>query len=205
MTKWKYTPEMICWLQEHSKGVEYTELAKQFNKKFHTDKTARQIQSACHDHDAHNGVYKIDHICHKCHWRPVGSKRLDKDGYVVVKIAEPCKWKREQLVVWEKYHEPIDIRKEMLIHLDGNRQNNNIENLYKISRRIIGAINQEKLAKHITPDTIDSIVAMMKLKVGAVDRLQETMNCSRVVAQYHYNPEKRRQNAKKQREKQCKR
>ena len=89
MVKFRYTDEMKVWLRTHSKGVPYDELAPQFNAVFGLNKTARQIQSACHDHGAHNGLYKIpeSQVNHKARWRPVGSTRLDKDGFVRIKIS----------------------------------------------------------------------------------------------------------------------
>lgn len=199
MTSWKYTSEMTDWIRENSKGVEWDDLAPLFNEMFGCDKTARQLRSHAHDNGIHNGIYHDNPYGHKVTRpaRPVGSKRLDKDGYVVVKVAEPCKWRREQLVVWEQYHEPIDTRKEMLIHLDGNRQNNAIENLYKTDRRIIGIINQAGLSRHITPETIESIEAVAKLKIGAIDKLHERLGGSRRKANYHYDPERHIENIRR--------
>lgn len=200
MTSWKYTPEMTAWIRENSKGVEWDDLTPLFNEMFGCDKTARQLRSHAHDNGIHNGVYHTNHCgSHNVvrPARPVGSKRLDKDGYVVVKVAEPCKWRREQLVVWEQYHEPIDVHKELLIHLDGNRQNNAIENLYKIDRRLIGMINQAGLSRQIAPETIKSIETVAKLKVGAIDIIQKKLKCGRAKARYIYDPERFMKNARR--------
>lgn len=198
MTNWKYTPEMTAWIRENSNGVEWDDLTPLFNEMFGCDKTARQLRSHAHDNGIHNGIWRKNPYgkTPRRH-RPVGSKRLDKDGYVVVKIAEPCKWRREQFVVWEQYHKPINIRKEMLIHLDGNPQNNAIENLYKIDRRLIGMINQAGLSRQITPETIKSIEAVAKLKVGAIDKLHEQLGGGRHKANYRYDPERFRKAVRK--------
>lgn len=159
--QWKYTPEMTQWIRDNCAGVEWESVAENFNRFFGTDKTARQLRACAHDNDIHNGIYHQQP--RKGRYRPVGSTRLDKDGYVVIKIADPCKWRRAQLVEWEKYHKPIDIRKDMLIFLDGNRQNYHIDNLYKLPRRLIAIFNRHFLWAKITPETIESVVAIAEM------------------------------------------
>lgn len=65
--------------------------------------------------------------------KPVGSERIDKDGYIMVKVAEPKKWKQKQRVVWEEAHGPIPNGYNIQFK-DGNRQNVSLDNLYIISR-----------------------------------------------------------------------
>lgn len=159
---WKYTPEMTQWIRDNCAGVEWGSVAENFNRVFGTDKTARQLRSHAHDNGIHNGIYHARSTTMNKR-RSVGSTRLDKDGYVVIKVAEPCHWRRAQLVEWEKYHEPIDIRKDMLIFLDGNRQNYHIHNLYKLPRRLITVFNRHFLWAKITPETIESVVAVAEM------------------------------------------
>lgn len=162
--RFKYTAEMQDFIRNNALGKQWSELADLFNAEFGTNKTPRQIQSQAHDIGVRNGIQPKAH--HLARYRPVGSTRLDKDGYVVIKVADPCTWKRAQLVEWEKYHEPIDIRKEMLLFLDGNRQNYHIDNLYKIPRKYIGTLNKYELWKYITPETIETIMNVVKLGVA---------------------------------------
>lgn len=65
--------------------------------------------------------------------KPVGSERIDKDGYIMVKVAEPKKWRQKQRVVWEEAHGPIP-KGYNIQFKDGNRQNVSLDNLYIISR-----------------------------------------------------------------------
>lgn len=158
----KYTAEMQDFIRNNALGKQWDELADLFNAEFGTEKTPRQIQSQAHDIGVRNGLQQKAH--HLARYRPVGSTRLDKDGYVVIKIADPCTWKRAQLVEWEKYHEPINIRKEMLLFLDGNRQNYHISNLYKIPRAMIAIFNRNNLWWLITPDTIESVIKIAEMQ-----------------------------------------
>lgn len=161
----KYTAEMQDFIRNNAQGKRWCELADLFNSTFGTDKTPRQIQSQAHDIGVRNGLMQKNKLG-VGRYRPVGSTRLDKDGYVVIKVADPCTWKRAQLVEWEKYHEPIDIRNEMLLFLDGNRQNYHISNLYKIPRKYIPTLNKYGLWKYITPETIETIMNIVKLGVA---------------------------------------
>lgn len=75
------------------------------------------------------------------HSHPIGFERLDKDGYILVKIAYPRVEKRKQFIEWEKYNAPTDKKTECLIFLDGDKTNCNIDNLFKIKRKYLGCIN----------------------------------------------------------------
>ena len=214
MVKFRYTEEMKDWLRANSRGVPYDELAPRFNAVFGLSKTPRQIQCACHDHNAHNGIYKINHPCHKCHWRPVGSTRLDKDGFVKIKVAEPCHWDLAHIVEWEKHHGKIDRKKDIIMFRDGNRQNWHIDNLIKTSRRVVGVIN-EHMVKMVTPETIESIILLAENKVALGDawyKLGHGTNrrCAAVNLQYHRRKndpdykEKRRQEYQRRKQKRMK-
>lgn len=175
MVKFKYTDEMKDWLRRHSPGVSYDKLADRFNHRFGLTKTARQIQSACHDHGAHNGVYIINHPCHKCHWRPVGATRIDKDGYVRIKTKEPCYWKLAHIHEWEKHHGKFNKNKYIIMFIDGDRTNWHIDNLRKCERRIIGAMNRWHLMPEVrTPEMFDAAVLLARSKIAINDAMFRT-------------------------------
>ena len=64
--------------------------------------------------------------------RPVGSERITRDGYVEVKVKEPNKWRQKHVLVWEENKGPVP-KGYQLTFLDGNKQNNTIENLRLIT------------------------------------------------------------------------
>lgn len=169
---------MQDFIRNNAQGKRWCELADLFNSTFGTDKTPRQIQSQAHDIGVRNGLMQKNKLG-VGRYRPVGSTRLDKDGYVVIKVADPCTWKRAQLVEWEKYHEPINIRTEMLLFLDGNRQNYHISNLYKIPRKYIPTLNKYGLWKYITPETIETIMNIVKLGVARWEAEKEKYGSAR--------------------------
>lgn len=65
--------------------------------------------------------------------RDVGSERINKDGYIEVKVAEPNKWKAKHRVIWEEANGPVEKGYNVQFK-DGNPQNVTLENLYLISR-----------------------------------------------------------------------
>lgn len=66
--------------------------------------------------------------------RPVGSERVNADGYVEIKVAEPNRWKSKHRVVWEQEYGPIPKGSNVQFK-NGDRQDIRIENLYLISRQ----------------------------------------------------------------------
>lgn len=65
--------------------------------------------------------------------KPVGSERVNVDGYIERKVAEPNKWECKHRIIWKQAHG--DIPKGYNIQFkDGNPLNCILENLYIISR-----------------------------------------------------------------------
>ena len=72
--------------------------------------------------------------------KPIGSERIDKDGYVRVKVSNNKNkhkaWKLKHHVIYKKYHPDIEkSRTERIIFLDGNKRNFDINNLELVTRR----------------------------------------------------------------------
>jgi hypothetical protein len=65
-------------------------------------------------------------------YRPVGSERITKDGYVERKIANPKTWKAVHILVWESANGPVPL-KHKIVFKDNNQLNNELSNLECIS------------------------------------------------------------------------
>ena len=66
--------------------------------------------------------------------KPVGSERVNVDGYIERKVAEPNKWECKHRIIWKQAHG--DIPKGYNVQFkDGNRLNISLDNLYLISRQ----------------------------------------------------------------------
>lgn len=106
--------------------------------------------------------------------RPVGSERVNVDGYIEVKIAEPNKWRQKQRVVWEEAYGPVPAG-SMVSFIDGNKQNCELSNLMVMTR----ADNLRRTSLHNYPAEVREIIHM------------------RAVLKRHINTQKRKRDGKK--------
>lgn len=88
-------------------------------------------------------------------YRPVGSERVNVEGYIEVKVAEGKPWRHKQRVVWEAAHGKTP--SNMVVRFkDGNKLNCELDNLYIISRA--EALGEVTL--HNYPDDVREIILM---------------------------------------------
>ena len=76
--------------------------------------------------------------------RPVGSERINVDGYVEIKVAEPDQWEIKARFIYENIYGNIP-ENHKLIYLDGNRQNLKLSNLKVVSSAEELIMNNNKL------------------------------------------------------------
>lgn len=77
--------------------------------------------------------------------KPVGSTRIDKDGYKLIKIAEPNKWALYHRHLYEEEQGEKLKKNEAVIFADGDKSNFDLNNLVKVSRANLLYINKNKL------------------------------------------------------------
>lgn len=77
--------------------------------------------------------------------KPVGSTRIDRNGYVKIKIAEPNKWVLYHRHLYEKSHGEKLKKNEAVIFADGDKSNFDIDNLVKVNRANLLYLNNKKL------------------------------------------------------------
>ena len=164
----RYTNEMRQFIYENCRGISSMELAEKVNEKFQVSVTKEQMQAYKKNHklssgydcrfkkgqEAHNkgikvseevyqtlkkGMFKKGHIP-KNH-RPVGSERIDVDGYIEIKVAEPTEWRLKHNVIWEAAHGEIP-GGYAVIFLDKNKLNVDISNLMLIHKKELLKMNQ---------------------------------------------------------------
>lgn len=116
--------------------------------------------------------FKKGHPSHNI--RPVGSERVNIDGYIEIKIAEPSKWRQKQRVVWETEHGPVPDG-YMVSFIDGNKQNCALSNL----RLITKTDNLRRVSLNNYPDEVREVIHM------------------RAVLRRHINTQKRKRDGNK--------
>lgn len=205
MIKWSEHPEYVKFLLKYIPGHEESEIRAAFNKKFGivlsesqigNFKTRHAIKSGTHGgyfqkgQVAHNKGKRISpEVYEKCkatmfkkgnipaNHREVGSERINVDGYTEIKVAEPNKWRLKQRVIWEElYHEKLK-RNEAVIFLDGNRQNFDKDNLFKMDRGSLVRFNQSHLQCNNREITLSAaILASVKGRMSTLKNEKPVRN-----------------------------
>lgn len=96
--------------------------------------------------------------------KPVGSTRIDKDGYLLIKTAEPRKWELMHRHVWEKANGTIP-KHSIVVFKDGNKLNCELANLQLISK-----------AENMQRNTIQRFPEEIKTTIKAISKLKKTIN-----------------------------
>ena len=194
----QYTEEQIGYLKELSaQGLFNAEITRRFNEKFGTNRTetAIQLQRAQYGFSTTaRNCFKKGHVPwnkglkgvnfggketqfkpgHKPHnWVPVGSERVNADGYIDVKVHDYTgkdskkNWKGKHIITWERHHGRKVPNGHAVIFGDGNRRNFDPENLILVSRAQLARMNQSGLIKNDAALTkTGAVVADLLNKIG---------------------------------------
>lgn len=149
-----YTNEEDEWIKENIDCGTYEDLVKMFNRKFRTSVTYQSLTShvlksmKLNKSINRGSVRKGERRC--TNTLPIGAESFD--GFnVYVKISNEvndCKnqrmpskkhdknWKRKDYIVLESHGISLPTDSQIVIHLDGDRKNCNIENLYITDKKI---------------------------------------------------------------------
>ncbi|MCX4351733.1 MAG: HNH endonuclease signature motif containing protein [Lachnospiraceae bacterium] len=182
-----YTEEEHAFMREFVPGHSYREIATAFTEKFGWEISISQVNAYIGNHHLNTGrtgrfqkgqvppnkgkkgVYAAG--CEKTWFpkghipknhRPVGSERVNKDGYVEVKVAEPNKWKLKHRIVWEKVNGPVP-KGYIIIFRDNDKTNTDINNLLMIKRGIHAVMNHTGLCEY-SGEFKDTAVMIAELK-----------------------------------------
>lgn len=185
-----YTEEQKRFLTENIKGRTRKELCKMFNDYFNLNLGLNQIIAYIKNNGLSSGVDTrftkgqdswnkgTKGICaggiktqfkkgQKPHnYKPVGSERVNSDGYVDVKIADPNKWRAKHRLLWEEQNGPIP-KGYVIIFGDGNRRNFQQDNLILVSKSQLAILNKNQLIKDNADLTrVGVLIADIYKKIG---------------------------------------
>lgn len=108
--------------------------------------------------------------------RPIGSTRVDKDGYVVKKVSKK-QWKLYQRCVYEQAHGIKLDKDDMVLFADGNTRDFDVENLVRVTREELLYLNQEGLISSDQDITKAGVgVAKLMAKINERTRDNEKSN-----------------------------
>lgn len=93
--------------------------------------------------------------------REVGSERIDKDGYTLVKVAEPNVWMLKHRLIWEAHNGPVP-EGCAVVFRNQDKTDFRIENLMCITRGELGVMCRKyKFSEH--PEINDTKVLLSRL------------------------------------------
>ena len=107
-------------------------------------------------------------------WVPIGSERVNGDGYIDVKVDDGKKqknWKGKHIIAWEEHHGSPVPPGHIVIFGDGDSRNFDPENLICISRKQLVRLNQKNLIQNDTELTKTGvIIADICNKIGELKK-----------------------------------
>lgn len=196
-----WTHEQKEFLREHYPSNSQRDLLVLFNQHFQLDINLKQLKSCLTNHNITSGRTgyfeigstpankgkkfpgQINKTSFKKgntpkNYKPVGTERIDRDGYVLIKVSDSGtwheRWRHKHKVVWEKASGPIP-KGHVLIFLDQNKLNISLENLQLITRAQLARMNQNKLFQQDPELTKTGVViANIYTKMGALNRKEKT-------------------------------
>ena len=171
----RYSEEQKEFIITNNYGKYSKELAEMFNQYFKTNITAKEIAYFRRNHKLKSGLtgqFKKGNVPHNKdkkqveymskeaiertkktrfkkgnkpkNYRPVGSERITKDGYIEVKVADPNKWETKNKIIYKQYFGDIP-EGHKIIYADGNKLNNDINNLILVSDNEELIMNRHRL------------------------------------------------------------
>jgi len=166
-----YTEEQAKFIADNVKGVSNKDLARMFNIRFNLNVKPSTIKSYKGNHKLSGGIdtrfkpgsipfnkgkkkfwvggeetqFKKGNKPHN--YLPVGTERVNGDGYVDIKIADPNVWRGKHILIWEAKNGPVP-KKHAVLFGDGNNRNFDINNLILVSRNQLLIMNRNNLIKN---------------------------------------------------------
>ena len=192
----KWSKEEKEYLSEITPGHHYKEITDLMNKKFDRIFTVEMIKGAIGRYKLNtgfNGQFKKGDTPHNkgklgtsykgCEktWfqkgqlpfnhKEVEAERVDRDGYILIKVEEPNKWKFKHRVIWEQVNGPIP-KGYSLIFADKDKTNLSIDNLVLVSRKELLMLNKEKLIKDNAELTKTGVnLSKLLIKIRDMDKI----------------------------------
>ena len=166
-----WTDKMKSFIQDNYYWLTTKELTDQLNKEFGLNLNWTNVASYKKRNNLRNGLPKhfekghvpankgqkmSPEVYEKCKgtmfkrgqtpatYRPVGSERINRDGYIEIKVKDPKTWELKHRVVWEAANGPIP-KGCTVIFLDGDSTNCKLSNLKLIKRSELLIMNRYHL------------------------------------------------------------
>lgn len=184
-----YPEEIKKFIEDNHNGIGPKDMAEMLNKKFGMSYTMAQMKSYYKNHSISSGIdgrFQNGHTpsnkgrkgyrvpgCEKgwfkkggtpINHKPVGSERVDVDGYTLIKTAEPNIWMPKHKVIWMEKNGSVP-EGYVLTFLDGNKGNITLENLTLITMAESLEITRSNLRSN-NPELTKTGILIAKVKIA---------------------------------------
>lgn len=195
------TAEQDKFIRSFAKGLGNEELTKLFNDTFGTVFTDKQVKAYKRNHKISSGLtgqFKKGNVPVNKGTKgmfnvggnstsfkkgqspknidPIGTEKIDKDGYIYVKVNDIPKakkkvnWKQKHKLLWEKHNGPVP-EGNKIIFADGNNQNIEIDNLIMVSDSELLVMNRAKLiSNNVEITKTGAIIAKIIDKTNKINK-----------------------------------
>lgn len=184
----KYKEEHIEFIRNNVKGITLKELTNRFNKEFNMDASENAIANLKAKYDLQSGIVGGQFEKGQTSWnkgkkmssdqykrcaatmfkkgnipsnaRAIGSERIDKNGYILIKTQDGHKnknWTRKHRHLYEQEYGKVP-KGHKVIFADGNNRNFDLNNLIVVSDAEELIMNRHKLFKEDTELTKSGVV-----------------------------------------------
>lgn len=194
-----WTDDMVDFLRENYPYYPNKELATMIEEKFGVAVTEEKVKSAKSNFNIGRKVYpnkgrfykgmtpwnkgrtmseetreKVKRTWFKkgnvaVNTKPLGSTRINTDGYKVIKLAKSGQWKLYSRYMYEKYHDVKLKDDEAIIFADRNKKNFDKDNLVKVNRKELFYLNKSGLIFE-DKDLTKSGVVVSKMEIAINER-----------------------------------
>lgn len=186
-----FTSEQVLFITQHVPGRSTQELTELINYRFGLGLSCAQVRSFKKNHKLSSGLdgrfpkghtpfnkgrkgvvtggketqFKPGRLPHN--YKPVGTERVNADGYVDIKIQDgkaQKNWRGKHLLTWEEHHGRPVPPGHAVIFGDRNRRNFNPDNLILVSRKQLAIMNKNNLIQGNAEQTRTGIIIADVLK-----------------------------------------
>lgn len=188
MKPFNFSGEQIAFLGSHRKMTRKG-LVERFNTTFDTNYSVTQISGVCKGlcfTTGRTGRFEIGNKPYNTgtkgfmkpnsgsfkkgnmpkNHRPIGSERIDVEGYVLIKTEEPRTWRLKHLVLWEKDNGKLPPGKIVRFR-NGDKEDISSENLEMMTQSLNLRLNQNHYRE--APD-------QLKPAVKTLSKIQEKLS-----------------------------
>ena len=139
----RWSEAEIDYLREIAKGKHISKIVEMMSNKFNYEYEAEKVRYAMN----YNKIYSCTRgkdepwnkgikmgNSHIVNIKDIGSEYTSKEGYIMVKVAQPNKWVAKHRYMYEQHYGKIK-GSDVIIFLDGNKKNVSIDNLRCVTRQ----------------------------------------------------------------------